>query len=193
MSTLPKAFQRYVPAGIEVLTVEQRDQFERELMEAVVVSNPSAMQNVHEKYAKMIGDLGSVKFSGKMYATPEARHLAAQIEPRLGTTDDDLKNFLYVYGITPTDSIITQLRVLLEALRKFGERNERYKDVWKESGWKGSLFDMRKKLTRLWRVFWRDQPIQTIDLECDDAYDLINFTAFFIRNVKDDNQWGQWG
>lgn len=108
-------------------------------------------------------------------------------------TGADLDVILDQLRVEKTTTNVHQLNVLLGAFEKFVQRNERYKDVWRESGWKGSLFDMRKKLTRIWRVFWRSEPEQQIDLECDDAYDLINFTAFFIRNVKDDNQWGQWG
>ena len=108
-------------------------------------------------------------------------------------TEQALIQILASLAIPDTLTNRNQLHVLIGAFEKFVERNARYQDVWRESGWKGSLFDMRKKLTRIWRVFWRGEPTAQIDLECDDAYDLINFTVFFIRNVKDDNQWGQWG
>jgi hypothetical protein len=108
-----------------------------------------------------------------------------------------IEKFLYMLGYTepntPVDeSQVEQLAVLLEAFAVFVERNKRYRDVWKKSGWKGSLFDIRKKVTRMWSVFWHGHPDEKAK-ECDDAIDSINFAAFFVRNVRDNNELGDWG
>ena len=137
-------------------------------------------------------DASTPHHAAELVQTPVAE-IYRLLPETMSAQERNLRAFLYVQGMVDNQTNLEQLQVMTAALRKFGERNQRYKDVWKESGWKGSLFDMRKKLTRIWRVFWRGEPTEQIDWECDDAYDLINFTAFFIRNVRDNNQWGQWG
>jgi hypothetical protein len=62
-----------------------------------------------------------------------------------------------------------------EALEKFKERNETYKDGWRTSGAHSHLEQMKHKVKRL---------LNTYDGEggedLDDAIDLLNYTAFFI-------------
>lgn len=89
-----------------------------------------------------------------------------------------------------------QLRVLLEAYAIYLQRQSEHGDkVWKASGWRGMLVDMRKKLDRAWFKFWdRDAgvPLVTDDASLDSAIDLINFTAFFIRQVRAGDRDGSW-
>lgn len=98
---------------------------------------------------------------------------------------------VYLTGDAVTESALEQAEVMLGALRIFAERNARYKDGWATAGWRGVLFDLRKKTERLWRQFWHGQlTIASVD----DAYDLINFAAFFIRaQASGLSEWGTWG
>ncbi len=99
-----------------------------------------------------------------------------------------IKHILGLMGFDPEDTtIVQQACVLFEALRIFQERNARYQDAWKRTGWRGNLVDLRKKIERLWAEFWygnQENP--------DDAFDIINFTAFFIRNHIEGNEEGTW-
>jgi hypothetical protein len=106
-------------------------------------------------------------------------------------TDEDLRVGLASLGYPEDDAHVEQFRVLMEAFDVFMERNARYRDVWKGSGYRGSLFDLRKKITRMWSVFWQGHPDEKAK-ECDDALDVINYAAFFVRNVRDGNEYGNW-
>jgi hypothetical protein len=95
-----------------------------------------------------------------------------------------------VEGAVPTDP---QMAVFHHAFRLYQERNAGHRDVWKESGWMGMLVDIRKKADRLWvqyNAYEPDEDVTQADL--DSALDLLNFTAFFIRQVRNNNRNGSW-
>lgn len=58
------------------------------------------------------------------------------------------------------------------------------------------LVDMRKKLDRLWFKFWDQDdkftPVDDYEEALDSAYDLLNYTAFFIIQVEAGNRDGEW-
>jgi hypothetical protein len=84
-----------------------------------------------------------------------------------------------------------QMDVFMKAMLIYYERQEEHGDaVWQASGWKGMLVDMRKKLDRLWFKYWGEVPTNEVNL--DSAYDLLNYTAFFIRQVEANNPDGKW-
>jgi hypothetical protein len=90
-----------------------------------------------------------------------------------------------------------QMAVFMKALRIYEQRQEQHGDaVWKASGWRGMLVDMRKKLDRCWFRYWNQDNQMTPKEEytdaLDSAYDLLNFTAFFIRQVEAGNRDGEW-
>jgi len=87
-----------------------------------------------------------------------------------------------------------QMNVFLKAMLIYYERQDEHGDVvWQESGWNGMLVDMRKKLDRLWFRYFGSKPISgDREKALDSAYDLLNFTAFFIRQVEADNRDGNW-
>jgi hypothetical protein len=87
-----------------------------------------------------------------------------------------------------------QMAVFLKAWAIYAERQEEHGDrVWQASGWRGMLVDMRKKLDRLWFRFWNTNTRpKDLDKALDSAYDLLNFTAFFIRQVEANRRNGEW-
>lgn len=90
-----------------------------------------------------------------------------------------------------------QEQIFMEALVIFNERQERYGDeVWQASGWRGMLVDMRKKLDRLWAEYYNldntGKHINAESYDLDSAYDLLNFTVFFIRQVRANQRDGEW-
>lgn len=88
-----------------------------------------------------------------------------------------------------TSSIVEQARVFAKCLAINAERNMRYKDLWTDYGWKGSLLHVGSKAARLRRIFWDRADVRE-DEDHDDAYDLINYTAFFVRLREDRNETG---
>jgi hypothetical protein len=86
-----------------------------------------------------------------------------------------------------------QIVVFVEAYNLYKQRNLRHEDVWKESGWIGMLVDMRKKMDRTWNDFINvgsDEDASKMDL--DSALDLLNFTVFFIRQIRANERNGNW-
>lgn len=120
-------------------------------------------------------------------------------ESPLGHTKEEEQSityqFLRLIGIPdPTESDYQNLCYANRALVIAHERNIRYKDSWKQAGWRGAVFDIRKKAERLFRQFFSADTLdhlQGMEGE-DDAYDLINFAIFFLRARAEKNEWGKW-
>lgn len=104
-------------------------------------------------------------------------------------TDELARHFVDQCGHPVTETNVAQMRAYLEAFGIFVQRNSVYEDLWKSYGWMDSLTHVRSKAMRLVRKFWRDNPTEDETL-LDDAFDLINYTVFFIRNWRDRNKWG---
>lgn len=82
-----------------------------------------------------------------------------------------------------------QAMVFAEAFLIFIQRTDRHGSSWKQSGWRGALFDSRKKMDRLWQEFMiNEEPPPDLD----SALDLLNFVAFFVRG-RANNIEGTWG
>lgn len=91
-----------------------------------------------------------------------------------------------------------QADVFDEALRIFTDRNQKYRDTWKQSGALGNLLRTAQKIDRLMAVWWHDEPGEMsgerrpplTKADLDDAYDVINHCAFFIRCAQEGNLTG---
>ncbi len=97
-------------------------------------------------------------------------------------------------GYKPTPTSVEQLAVLMEAFAIFQERNGRYRDEWRRTGWRGALFETRKKVSRVWQCFWTGASTKDPAMLYDDVFDAINFMIFFVRLHRDggDADWGEW-
>lgn len=106
---------------------------------------------------------------------------------------------------TEDPSYRKQAELLAEALRIYGERNERYQDNWERGGWRGTLVRLRERVDRVWDVMWDaddDMPAPGYDIPGgrketraaakDDLLDLINFAVFTIRAMDEGNRDGDW-
>ena len=78
-----------------------------------------------------------------------------------------------------------QLLVLQEAFEKFQERNKKYKDLWKKGGWRDSAHHIRSKSERIVHLLSEPSDDSDAELFIEDAIDLINYAAFFVRNVRE--------
>lgn len=87
-----------------------------------------------------------------------------------------------------------QFNVFLKAMIIYYERQEQHGDqVWQASGWRGMLTGMYAKMERAWYRYWNADPDEEDLMEAlDSAYDLLNYTAFFIRQVEARNRDGSW-
>jgi len=107
-------------------------------------------------------------------------------------THDIIEEFLRLVGVTPEESTIEQMGVMVEAIKLFEERNARYNDLWKRDGWLGNVFQLTHKASRIRRLFFdkasRGEAAATPDP--DDAFDLINYAIFFIRCLRESNRTG---
>lgn len=76
------------------------------------------------------------------------------------------------------DSTVEQAsEIFSQCLKIMMERNAHHRGSWEREGWKGTLFNVRRKLERVWDRFWKSNEAQS---DLDDAYDLINYTALMI-------------
>ena len=78
--------------------------------------------------------------------------------------------------------------VYLEAMGVFQKRSTMYGDLWREYGVEDNLSHMRSKVARADRVLRArgeggEARISESDL-VDSPLDLINYSVFFIRNVR---------
>ena len=114
------------------------------------------------------------------------------------TTATEADIVLATLGIDPTRTNIKQMQVLLDAYRKFIERNDIYVDLWKEGGMADSVRNADSKVARL-RALGQSLELQQAEMlqtgtmpqtmtaigdsAMDSALDLINYAAFAARNL----------
>lgn len=84
-----------------------------------------------------------------------------------------------------------QAVTLIEALQVYCDKNVKYKDNWRRMGWRGLLARIRERSDRLWDTFWMGVNWKSEGvIDADDAIDLINFAAFFVRQTRDCDEGG---
>lgn len=112
-----------------------------------------------------------------------------------GVTEEQTAKALTAAGLYPTDEMIPQAMILLNCLALYQERDQKYGSVWKRLGALNNLTRMSIKIERLLSMYWHKKRYiqeedngQTYDLDLDDAYDLINYSCFFIRQATR-NEW----
>ena len=114
-------------------------------------------------------------------------------DPEGLTYEEAAEQFLRACGLIPTEDAVSQLSdVFLVCLRIMCERGYDSRGAtWQAAGWRGQLFEMRKKLERVWWRSWKNGIRAP-----DSAWDLINYSGFYLRanawNEPGDG-WGRWG
>lgn len=105
----------------------------------------------------------------------------------------ECKNAIVIGFEDGEESVSEQAEVLLEALHIYSQRNSRYNEHWRDLGWRGCLFHVRRKAERAFRQFWNwnavdpdlPQPVNAMQANPDDLYDSINYTAMAIRLLEE--------
>lgn len=88
----------------------------------------------------------------------------------------------YMLSLSTTEQ--EQLYIFAESFEIFRERNKKYKDLWKEGGWLDSVHHIRSKAARLATLLSGVATLPDAETHLDNALDLPNFAAFFVRNVR---------
>lgn len=101
------------------------------------------------------------------------------------------KRFLNDLGLPDTEDNLEQLLVLAECLVIYSSRDGVYGAAWRQYGAVSNVLSMARKVDRVMNEWWssllRGEVSDRDGEELDDAVDLINYTVFFLRNVRDGN------
>lgn len=77
------------------------------------------------------------------------------------------------------------IRVMLEALAKYKERQARYDDLWARAGARDNAHHCRSKALRVeTELNLVGGPPSGTDGIIDDGLDLVNYAVFTVRNVR---------
>lgn len=88
-----------------------------------------------------------------------------------------------------------QASVFVEALKIYSSRSHAYGEVWKQYGAMSNLLNAARKIDRLMNSWWHeDKDIESVPIlhkdALDDAFDALNYLAFFIRSAREGNLTG---
>lgn len=87
--------------------------------------------------------------------------------------------FLASMSVPVTETNLQQLQVFKHALRVFNERNEGRGDLWKNFDARNHAVQMQSKAARC--LFSAENGLA--DQGLDDALDMCNYAAFFVREA----------
>jgi hypothetical protein len=100
---------------------------------------------------------------------------------------DQLVAALEALEIEPTEEMLNQALMFVVALKTYEKKDQMYGQAWKRLGALNNLTRMATKVERLLEQFWhREDNRNGADL--DDAVDLLNYDAFFMRQAIE----GEW-
>lgn len=106
------------------------------------------------------------------------------------TLEQLTRHYLKQCGYEPSDDAVAQMTdVFLPAVGIMCGRSSLRGEIWRQSGWRGSLFEARKKMHRLWYAWWENDRADD-----DSALDLLNYIGFALRaRDADIGPWGIYG
>lgn len=87
-------------------------------------------------------------------------------------------------------------QVLEEALDIYLKRHPHYGDQWKKYGWRGAIYNARRKVERMWAQLWNAEPSDAVAEATkqvsgvDDGLDTIVYLAMAIVAVREGNRDG---
>lgn len=93
---------------------------------------------------------------------------------------EKVEQALYDLGLVVNDDNAAQMQVMVEAMFIYQEREAVRGGLWKEAGAMDSAGHLRSKAMRVKHAIDHAMPEAAID----DAHDAVNYSAFYIRNVR---------
>jgi hypothetical protein len=117
------------------------------------------------------------------YSNPAA-DLTAEISRR-----ESMEELLEACGIEQNEETEQQLLVFLTALKLFDNRNRTYRNIWETYGALSNLLRAATKVDREMEIWWHSPELDCLQHKeaLDDAFDALNYLAFFIRCVRSGN------
>lgn len=87
------------------------------------------------------------------------------------------------------------LAIVEEAARIARKRQEQYGDHWRKYGWRGALFNLRRKAERAFDHWWNRESARAHSPEpdVDDLFDAIIYAAIAIAAIREENRDGEGG
>lgn len=106
-----------------------------------------------------------------------------------GPEEVDEQNFVRVDALADEHA-----EVLLRVRKIYEERSARRGPLWRKMGARGQLVNMRTCVERLWNQFYNINPddLEELDVDVDDALDLINYTVFLVLCLNHGSRDGEW-
>jgi hypothetical protein len=99
-----------------------------------------------------------------------------------------------VENITHVPKHLAEHQNILEhALSIMSTRDPQYGDSWKNYGWRGAIFNMRRKAERVWHVLFNQPDDHHLPGDEDDLLDIINYCAMAIACMRECNRDGRNG
>lgn len=99
--------------------------------------------------------------------------------------------------------------VLDQAMAIYNQRDGSYGNQWKKYGWRGALFNARRKVERAWAIWWdavvdtaeisvwqEKKPVRRVavgELDVDDLLDTIMYCAMAVLEIRGGNRDGEGG
>lgn len=103
-------------------------------------------------------------------------------------------------GIEMTSDNVAQFMVFMRALKLYNDRTAAYGQAWKQYGALSVLLSAARKVDRMMALWWfkseevldgkgKEKPLLHKD-NLDDPFDLLSYTAFFIRLAESASVYG---
>lgn len=99
---------------------------------------------------------------------------------------DNVRLILELLGVAYTEDNYAVMSMFVRAYQIYIERQAKYHDAWKRYGALNNLIRSASKLQRVQEVYWYpdEVPLDDMDLDLDDAFDALNYLAFFITQAE---------
>jgi hypothetical protein len=81
-------------------------------------------------------------------------------------------------------------QILHKAMALMVERDEHYSDQWKKYGWRGAIFNLRRKAERAWSILFNKPELEVMATDEDDLLDIVNYAAMCIAMMREQNRDG---
>lgn len=105
-----------------------------------------------------------------------------------GVSDFAGSEFLQDCGLDGKEAEVEQLRIFVEALGIYADRDAARGEAWREFGTEDKAHHIRSKAARISAGIGRVNigSIKITDL-VDEALDIINYAAFFVRQAREED------
>lgn len=88
-----------------------------------------------------------------------------------------IEYILAEHDIDPTEDVLAQFDVFMDALNVYYEREQQHGSTWKEFDTADAAHHVKHKAARMANMAGREE------VDTDEALDAINYAAFFVRHA----------